>query len=83
VYSKFAYGKKATSSLSDFKERNAFQRIDIPRYYVPLTRWGSAALAMGLHHRLIDRLPESVAAKLRELRSSWYQRRFQLKAESL
>jgi hypothetical protein len=83
VYSKFSYGKKETSSLSDFKERNAFQKVEIPRYYVPLTRWGSAALSMGLHHRLIDRLPESIAAKLRELRSSWYQRRFQLKTESL
>ena len=44
VYSKFAYGKKQTSSLSDFKERNGFKRVDVPRYYVPLTRWGSLAL---------------------------------------
>jgi hypothetical protein len=83
AYSKFAYGKKEKSSLSEFKERNAFVRVDIPRYYVPLTRWGSVALAMRLHHRLADRLPESVAAKLRELRSNWYQRKFQLKTESL
>src|ERR1700756_3639550 len=32
VYAKFAYGKKVQSSLSDFKERNGFQRVDIPRY---------------------------------------------------
>ncbi len=83
VYSKFAYGKKLKSSLSEFKERNAFARVDIPRYYVPLTRWGSLALAMGLHHRLADRLPESVAEKLRELRSNWYQRKFQLKPDAL
>jgi hypothetical protein len=31
VYSKFAYGRKAQSSLSDFKERNGFQRVDIPQ----------------------------------------------------
>ena len=83
VYSKFAYGKKAQSSLSDFKERNGFQRVDIPRYYVPLTRWGALAYSMGLHHRLTDRLPESFVAKLRELRCAWYQRKFQLKPESL
>jgi hypothetical protein len=83
VYSKFAYGKKVRSSLSDFKERNGFQRVDIPRYYVPLTRWGSLAFAMGLHRQLVDRVPEPVAAKLRELRSAWYQRKFQLKAEAL
>jgi len=36
VYSNFAYGKRTSDSLSDFKERNAFQRIDVPRYYVPV-----------------------------------------------
>jgi hypothetical protein len=83
VYSNFAYGKKTQSSLSDFKERNGFQRVDVPRYYVPLTKWGAAAFSMGLHHRLIDRLPESLAEKLRDLRNSWYQRKFQLKPDSL
>lgn len=83
AYSQFSYGKKLRSSLSDFKERNGFRRFDLPRYYVPLTRWGSLAFTMNLHHQLIDRVPEPVAAKLRELRSSWYQRKFQLKAESL
>lgn len=83
VYSKFAYGKKTQSSLSDFKERNGFHRVDIPRYYVPLTGLGRLALSMGLHHKIIDRLPESWAAKLREMRSTWYQRKFQLKPESL
>jgi len=57
--------------------------VDLPRYYVPLTRWGSAAFAMKLHQKVSDRVPESVAAKLRELRTNWYQRKFQLKAEAL
>jgi hypothetical protein len=82
VYANFAYGKKSQSSLSDFKERNGFQRVDIPRYYVPLTPWGSAAFRLGLHRRISEHVPESVAAKLRELRSRWYVHRFQLKAES-
>ena len=82
VYANFAYGKKSRSSLSDFKERNGFQRVDVPRYYVPLTRWGAVAYRLGLHRRLSEQMPESVAAKLRELRSRWYQRRFNLKAES-
>jgi hypothetical protein len=83
VYSQFAYGKKLRSSLSDFKERNGFQRVDLPRYYVPLTSWGSLAFAMGLHRRLADRLPEPMAAKIRQLRGAWYQHKFQLKAEAL
>jgi hypothetical protein len=83
VYAKFAYGKKANSSLSDFKERNGFQRVDLPRYYVPLTRWGSVALRLGLHRRMAERLPESVVVKLLEWRSAWFQRKFNLKREAL
>jgi hypothetical protein len=76
VYSNFAYGKKERSSLSDFKERNGFARIDLPRYYIPLTRLGWAGLRMGLHHRFVDRLPEPLLAKARDLRYSWYKFRF-------
>jgi hypothetical protein len=83
VYSQFAYGNKQTSSLSDFKERNAFTRVDLPRYYVPLTAWGSMALNMKLHHKLTDRLPAKFAERLRDMRSKWYQKRFDLKADSL
>jgi hypothetical protein len=77
VYSNFAYGKKQADSLSDFKERNGFQKIDIPRYYVPLTPLGQVAYGLGLHHKVIDHLPESVMAKIRELRSAWYARKLQ------
>ena len=82
VYSNFAYGKKTRSSLSDFKERNGFQRVDVPRYYVPLTKWGAVAFRLGWHRRLSEQVPESVAAKLRELRGRWYQRKFNLSTES-
>jgi hypothetical protein len=75
VYSNFAYGKKQKSGLSDFKERNAFVRVDVPRYYVPLTVQGGLAFRLGLHHKFVDHLPESIAAKLRAYREAWYNRR--------
>ena len=75
VYSNFAYGKKQKSGLSDFKERNAFVRVDVPRYYIPLTLWGLMAFRLGLHHRFIDYLPESITARLRTYREAWYSRR--------
>ena len=81
VYSNFAYGKKERSSLSDFKERNGFQRINLPRYYVPLTSVGWAAFRLGLHHKLIDRLPEPLLAKARDFRYSWYKYRFPASAQ--
>jgi hypothetical protein len=76
VYSNFAYGKKERSSLSDFKERNGFVRINLPRYYVPLTTVGKLAFRLGLHRKFIDRLPEPLLAKARDLRYSWYKYRF-------
>ena len=81
VYSKFAYGNKQRDSLSDFKQHNGFQRIDLPRYYVPLTRAGWVALRLGLHHRLADHIPEPVLAQLRKLRSLRHSRRFHVAKE--
>ncbi len=82
VYSRFSYGKKQRDSLSDFKQHNGFQRIVAPRYYVPLTYLGRAAFRLGLHHRFVDRLPESVVGRIRELRNAWYNRKFQAVKES-
>ena len=76
TYSNFSYGSKQRDTLSDFKERNAFQRVEVPRYHVPLTMTGQAALRLGLHRRLSERVPESLAMRLREVRESWYKRRF-------
>ena len=70
-YAHFAYGKKQRSSLSDFKQHNGFQRIDLPRYYVPLTLVGQVGLRLGLHRKLIDLIPDAVQAKLRGLRKLW------------
>jgi hypothetical protein len=83
VYSNFAYGNKQRDSLSDFKERNGFQRIDLPRYFVPLTPLGRLALGFGLQRRVIDYFPEQIMARLREYRTLWYSRRFGLSKESL
>jgi hypothetical protein len=81
VYSNFAYGKKERSSLSDFKERNGFQRINLPRYYVPLTSLGSVAFRLGMHHKFIDRLPAPLLAKARDFRYNWYKFRFPASAQ--
>jgi len=77
VYQNFSYGNKQADSLSHFKEVNGFQRINIPRYYVPLTRIGAIALRLGLHRKLADHLPEPLVAKVREIRKAWYARKLQ------
>jgi hypothetical protein len=72
VYEHFSYGKKQHDSLSDFKRNNGFQRVDLPRYYVPLTYIGWVAFRLGLHHRIMDRVPESLLRRIRTLRNYWY-----------
>lgn len=72
VYSNFSYGKKQRDTLSDFKENNGFQRVELPRYYVPLSLVGRAALRLQLHHGLRERIPESVQEQLRKVRGLWY-----------
>jgi hypothetical protein len=72
VYSNFAYGRKQNDTLSDFKEYNGFERVDLPRYYVPLTVVGRAALKLGLHRGMKDRIPESVQERLRRIRGLWH-----------
>jgi hypothetical protein len=78
VYRQFSYGKKQRDSLSDFKQHNGFERIELPRYYVPLTLAGRAALCFGFHHRLVEHVPEPMLARLRTLRASWYEHKFQV-----
>ncbi|MFY9853864.1 MAG: hypothetical protein WAK26_08320 [Terracidiphilus sp.] len=82
VYSNFAYGKRTSDSLSDFKERNAFQRFDVPRYYVPLSTIGEVALKLGLHKKISEHIPEWMILRLREVRKNWLHRQIQSAPES-
>lgn len=82
VYSKFSYGSKQRDSLSDFKENSGFQRIQLPRYYVPFTRLGSMAIRLGLHHNVSERLPEPVLVGFRKIRNAWYNRKLRSTREA-
>jgi len=78
LYSNFTYGKKPRDSLAYFKQLNGFQRIELPRYYIPLTVMGRTALRLGLHHPFVNRIPEQLLAHFRTARSRWYERRLQV-----
>jgi len=77
VYAAFAYGEKQQDSLSDFKQHNGFKRIEIPRYYVPLTNLGKLAFRLGWHRGFKGYIPKPVFAQLRNVRSLWASCRFQ------
>jgi len=43
------YAKWEDGSLGDFKRHNGFERVDLPRYFVPLTLKGRIFTALRLH----------------------------------
>ena len=75
LYERFVYGNKTDSSLTRFKRENGFVRMDIPRYYVPLTLKGSMSLKLGLHKDPKDMIPQGLRRRLLDLRDKWYANR--------
>jgi hypothetical protein len=74
TYAKYAYGKKAKSSLADFKRHNGFEPIEFPRYYVPLTLKGQMAVKLGLYRGLQEILPERVQLMVIQARTKLYKK---------
>jgi hypothetical protein len=66
------YARWVDGSLGEFKRHNGFRRIDLPRYYVPLTTRGRLALAMRLHRGLKPLLPLRVLEASRAVRRRCY-----------
>ena len=64
TYGKYSYGTNQDSSLAEFKRRNGFEEIRFPRYFVPLTIWGKAAISVGLHLGVRNMIPKPVTTFL-------------------
>jgi hypothetical protein len=69
-------------SLTEFKRRNGFQKVSLPRYYIPLTIRGKVALRLDLHRGFMGIIPERLKGRLIKLRSLWYERRQNLKDQN-
>jgi Acetyltransferase (GNAT) domain len=67
-----AYAQWLENGLGDFKRSNGFQKFDLPRYFVPLTRKGELALNLGLHRGWKDALPDRIKSPLKKVRKFWH-----------
>jgi hypothetical protein len=72
------YANWSRGSLGDFKRHNGFEKIDLPRYYVPLTNRGKIFLRLHLHHGISGIIPDRLKVRLIGLRRKWYSRRTDL-----
>jgi hypothetical protein len=73
TYGLFNYGNRSDSSLRQFKARNGFVEVLVPRFYVPLTWRGSVYVKMRLHRGLIGILPNSIMKLAVRARTKWYE----------
>jgi hypothetical protein len=72
TYGLFNYGKRRDSSLREFKIRNGFEEMLVPRFYIPLTSWGDICVKLRLYRGLLELLPDKVTRVGSRLRSKWH-----------
>lgn len=71
------------SSMTEFKRRNGFEQVFLPRYYIPLTLKGKIALRLRLHRGYVKLIPQPVVIRLLRLRSRWYERKLKAGEEAV
>jgi hypothetical protein len=71
TYGLFNYGNKHDSPLREFKIRNGFDEILVPRYYVPLTTWGATCIKLNLHRGPLGILPHRAISFAIAARAKW------------
>ena len=69
------YSRWVSGSLGEFKRRNGFQEINLPRYYIPLTIMGNIAIRARLHHGISGIIPDTMKERLKDIRKKWYTRK--------
>lgn len=72
----FVYFYWGDGSLAEFKRRNGFEKITLPRYYIPLTIKGKIILKLNLHHSALGIIPEKLKVRLKNMRKQFYTRRY-------
>ena len=69
------YAKWVEGSLGSFKRHNGFEKIGLPRYYIPLNLVGHIILKFNLHHGVEGLIPAKQKDQLMKLREQWYSRK--------
>ncbi len=72
VFGKFNYGNKGDNPLREFKIRNGFEEVFVPRFYVPLTPWGRFCVKTKLYRGLVGILPKKALELAVGARTKWY-----------
>jgi hypothetical protein len=71
IYGSFVY-YDANSTLTEFKRRNGFEPVALPRYYIPLTLKGKLSLKLRLHRGMLGNVPKPALRQFLRMRRIWY-----------
>lgn len=71
VYGIFDYGTGGGGGLREFKVHNGFQKVLVPRYFIPLTLQGRLGLSLNLHRGLKGMIPKRLLKPLNDVRGRW------------
>lgn len=72
VYGQYVYGNNTDSQVVEFKRRNGFEQILVPKYFVPLTPRGRLAVKLKLHLGVRRLLPRKMERTLLQMRAKLY-----------
>jgi len=72
IYGKYDYGNKTGDPLTEFKRRNGFVKMLVPRYYIPLTLMGRLFVALRLYRGIIGLFPVWLIRVLLRVRAAIY-----------
>ena len=72
IYGKYSYGNKTNSSLTEYKRRNGFIKMEFPRYFVPLSLKGELIIRLRLHRGRGGILPCEIINLLLIMRSGLF-----------
>lgn len=75
-----AYAFWLDDSLGDFKRANGFQKVDLPRYFIPLNQLGRISLKTGLHKGIKAAIPNQIVSPLKRVRKFWSEKTSSLRA---
>ena len=71
LYCKYVYHKGYQDPLTEFKRRNKFQQVLIPRYFVPLMLKGRLAMSLNLQLGFSELLPQWLVNSLLKARRKY------------
>ena len=74
IYGKYIYGNRMDTPIIEFKNRNGFEMIKIPKYYVPINSKGTIILRFRLQHGISGLIPGKIKHYLSDIRAKWYER---------